>query len=315
MWKNILIKKGLAVGIVFLFIYINIISINAVNITQKSYTAFVEGSTLYVGGSGPGNYTTIQEAINNANDGDTVFVFDDSSPYYENIVINKSINLIGENKNTTVIDGGGSGDVVCISSDFIELSEFTIRNSGDNNRDAGVYINSSYNYISNNIISDNKLGIWVDMKDNHGNNDNIITQNTILKNGKGIYLALSENTTISKNIIISNDYGIHTTQGFLFNGCSNTIIIKNSIINNTLGIDLGFQSSASINFNNFINNERSATFFLGAPEKIDWDNNFWDRLRILPKPILGVQGFFILRFPWLDFDWHPSQEPYDISTI
>ena len=39
------------------------------------------GNTLYVGGSGPKNYSTIQEAINDASDGDTVFVYDDSSPY------------------------------------------------------------------------------------------------------------------------------------------------------------------------------------------------------------------------------------------
>ncbi|MCD6481001.1 MAG: hypothetical protein J7L31_01850, partial [Thermoplasmata archaeon] len=61
------------------------------------------GNILYVGGSGPENYSKIQNAIDNASDGDTVFVYDDSSPYYENIVINKSINLVGENKDTTVI--------------------------------------------------------------------------------------------------------------------------------------------------------------------------------------------------------------------
>ena len=43
----------------------------------------VSGNTLYVGGSGPGNYTRIQDAIDNASDGDTVFVYDDSSPYFE----------------------------------------------------------------------------------------------------------------------------------------------------------------------------------------------------------------------------------------
>ena len=65
------------------------------------------GNTLYVGGSGPGNYSTIQEAIDDSSDGDTVFVYDDSSPYYEFVEINKSIDLIGENKDTTIIDGEG----------------------------------------------------------------------------------------------------------------------------------------------------------------------------------------------------------------
>jgi len=60
---------------------------------------------LYVGGSGPGNYTTIQSAINAASPGDTVFVYDDSSPYLETLVIPTSLSLIGENKQTTIIDG------------------------------------------------------------------------------------------------------------------------------------------------------------------------------------------------------------------
>ena len=54
-----------------------------------------DGRTLYVGGSGPNNYTKIQDAIDNASNGDTIFVYDDSSPYYENIVIDKSVTLIG----------------------------------------------------------------------------------------------------------------------------------------------------------------------------------------------------------------------------
>lgn len=43
-----------------------------------------EGKTLYVGGSGPGNYTTIQSAINESSNGDTVFVY--SGIYYDNVI-------------------------------------------------------------------------------------------------------------------------------------------------------------------------------------------------------------------------------------
>ena len=71
-------------------------NITAVDNREKSIQ-LTDGNTLYVGGSGPGNYSRIQYAINNASDGDTVFVFDDSSPYFENLIIDVSINLIGEN--------------------------------------------------------------------------------------------------------------------------------------------------------------------------------------------------------------------------
>ena len=83
------------------------------------------GNTLYVGGSGPGNYTSIQDAINDANDGDTVFVY--NGLYFEHIVIFKTIDLIGENRNTTIIDGGESGTVIRVSVDWVNITGFTVR--------------------------------------------------------------------------------------------------------------------------------------------------------------------------------------------
>ena len=57
-----------------------------------------DGTWWYVGGSGPGNYTRIQDAIDDASNDDTAFVYAASSPYYENVIVNKSINLMGEDK-------------------------------------------------------------------------------------------------------------------------------------------------------------------------------------------------------------------------
>ena len=55
-------------------------------------------------------YQYIQDAVEITMNGDRVFVF--NGTYYENVVVHKSINLIGEDKNTVIIDGGGNGDVV-----------------------------------------------------------------------------------------------------------------------------------------------------------------------------------------------------------
>ena len=73
------------------------------NQTQVSYKNY--NKILYVGGNGESNYTIIQEAIDDALDGDTIYVYDESSPYQENLIINKKINLIGEDYKTTIIDG------------------------------------------------------------------------------------------------------------------------------------------------------------------------------------------------------------------
>ena len=103
---------------------------------ESTSMPLLSGLTLYVGGSGPNNYTSIQEAIDDASNGDTVFVYDDSSPYYENLVIEKSIYLIGEAKETTVIDANEKedADVILIKSDEVTIQGFTIQNTA-----SGVY--------------------------------------------------------------------------------------------------------------------------------------------------------------------------------
>ena len=108
---------------------------------------------------GPGQtYTTIQEGIDAAIPGETVYVH--ASVYYENIVINKTINLTGENKAATIIDGSGSGSSVFIdSADYVNISVLSIRNGT-----YGIYgISSSFCNISDNIIHDNSdHGIWLE---------------------------------------------------------------------------------------------------------------------------------------------------------
>lgn len=55
------------------------------------------GDILYVGGSGLHNYSRIQDAVDNASAGDIIFVYNKSSPYYENIIIKKNdLQLIGK---------------------------------------------------------------------------------------------------------------------------------------------------------------------------------------------------------------------------
>ena len=82
-----------------------------------------KGDTLYVGGSGPNNYTKIQDAINDSSDGDTVIVY--NGTYYENVVVDKSISLIGEDRDTTIIDGNESGNVIEISANHVNILCFT----------------------------------------------------------------------------------------------------------------------------------------------------------------------------------------------
>lgn len=173
-------------------------------ITENTTYDFIlesTGSVLYVGGSGLENYSRIQDAIDNASNGDTVFVYDDSSPYQENIIVDQSISLIGENKNTTVIDGGSV--TILILADDVGVSGFTITNSQwlyDIHR-TGIYILSNHTYIFNNIITHVWEGVasgWFNRTSNH----TFVIQNTIYNvKGPGITFRNTHYGEISYNTI------------------------------------------------------------------------------------------------------------------
>ena len=105
------------------------------------------------------DFTSKQDAIDFASEGDTIYVY--SGTYFENIEIAKSIPLIGEDRENTIIDGDGSGDVVHISANGVKFTEFTIQNSGSVPLDKGIDIFSDCNIISGNIIQNCSVGMYI----------------------------------------------------------------------------------------------------------------------------------------------------------
>jgi len=261
-------------------------------------STFYDGNTLYVGGNGSGNYTKIQDAINDSSNGDTVFVYDDSSPYYENVVVDKSINLIGEDRDTTVIDGNMSGDVVYIFADWVNISGLTIRNGGLDWGDSGIDISSNSNTISDNIISYNgqyyaNSGILIlgSISNNSitGNNisnnyfgiclskessSNIVTGNSILYNTYGVAIWYSNYNNITGNNISNNGYGIQLDDS------SNNIITDNKInSNNKEGILLDNSNNNNITGNNIQNNHIWGMIMSYSVNNIIEKNNFIGHIR------------------------------------
>jgi parallel beta-helix repeat protein len=225
---NPIIKKCVAVGIILLFIGICIIPTIAHD-TKKPSQPTSTGNWLYVGGSGPGNYTRIQNAIDNASAGDTVFVYHHSTPYYENLRVDKSICLIGEEKNTTIIDGNGIRNVTLVTADNVIISGFTLQHSGEYNQygysDSGIFLLSNGDTITGNIIKDNR--------------NNLCTRNSM-------------NNTIVHNVI-SNNLSNHSYDGIdMFNSTKNRIE-NNTISGSVAGIDIENGSENSISDNVFIN--------------------------------------------------------------
>jgi parallel beta-helix repeat protein len=181
------------------------------------YRISVKASTdvIYV----PADYPAIQEAINSATSGDTIFVY--KGIYYEHVVINKSVSLVGEDRDLTIIDGSGTGSVISITVNNVTLKGFTIKNSGMYPYDSGIHVeHSSGSIISHNKITNNSNGIGF-----YTSSNNVVWGNTISSNDyDGIGFYTSSNNVVWGNTISSNDYnGIYLA----FISRNNTIYCNN----------------------------------------------------------------------------------------
>jgi parallel beta-helix repeat protein len=191
------------------------------------------GTILYVGGAGSDNYTSIQDAVEHALNGDTVFVFSYSSPYFEHVVVNRSIHLVGENRSTTVIDGSDVGDVVLLRADDITVSGFTIQHGGDLPKvNAGIESRANRSEIHGNIVFQNgKYGVGVLLNCSSAAHvyDNIIAEN----GNEGVFLGRSTNATIEHNEMTRNGH----CAVVISKSWRNTII-ENTMANNYAGVSL-----------------------------------------------------------------------------
>ncbi|MCX6671820.1 MAG: right-handed parallel beta-helix repeat-containing protein [Euryarchaeota archaeon] len=176
--------------------------------------------TLYVGGVGPNNYSKIQDAVDNASDGDSIYVY--QGIYYEHVLLTKKVTLIGESRDQTKIDGGGTGNVIKFQADGVILTQFSLQHGG-----IGVYIVSSSNVsIIQNTILNNWEGIGL-----LASSQCLISGNTIAHNGfEGINPVQTTFTTISENTIIDHLQGI-----YLVESTDNTIF-GNTLSSNSRGI-------------------------------------------------------------------------------
>jgi nitrous oxidase accessory protein len=227
-------------------------------------------ATHYVGGTGPGNYSTIQAAINNATTGDTVLVY--SGIYHESLVVDKALVVIGEDKNMTIIDGDENGYVVTLAAGHSTISGFTITHSKKKFPLAGIYVTSDYNTVSNCILTDNFYGMQL----GYGTGYNLILNNTIFHNGRcGIYFNHSSNNRLIGNLV--RDQPVN---GFgLFEFSNNNSIINNTLVQNRYsGVNIRESYDNQVIGNTFIQDENG--LHKPAPEyhTIARDNHFSDNV-------------------------------------
>ena len=257
MKRNNDLKKTLSITFAVLFLAFGVTG--SISVGQNIVN--IKGNTLFVGGSEPGNYTSIQNAIDNATDGDTVFVY--SGIYFECLDIDKSILLIGEDKDSTIIHGYAPEDeefpaVVLFPVDGAVISGFTIENTTDGIMAYSMYHSSANNCSISDIIFRSNKGIGVDIFLEGSTNMKI--HDNILNHGILIYETFDN--TIEDNVIHGkpliylenqSDQTITNAGQVILNRCENTTIMNLEISDTCSGIQL-YKSDYSYIYNNIFTN-------------------------------------------------------------
>jgi hypothetical protein len=246
----------------------------------------------------PNDFPSIQEAIENAAEGDTIFV--KRGAYEEiTITIDKPIRLTGENVSNTLISlhppwiptGGyhlGNGTIepdygydspIKIKANNVEFAGFTVISNASssisilgndtlvigNYITTGLYVANSGQNISRNIIN----GTVTIIGNNKTISNNVVNHIWILAN----YVLVERN-------FVANDYGIAI-------GGAGNIVVNNTIRDSKVALHFWARAQGNMVYhNNFINNTKlMATWLLDNLTVAKWDNgdisggNYWDDYR------------------------------------
>jgi len=295
------------------------------------------GTILYVGGSGPGNYTRIQDAVDSASAGDTIYVYEGSYP--ESVKVNTSLVLLAENQQAIIDVRFLYAPAVVILADAVSVEGFTIIDyqtelgkasimvladdcrilgnsiSSLGTGDSGIgLIGAEGAFVKNNTITHQTFGVSL-VNASH----NIIANDTIIDDVEGMSL-FDSNDNVVENCTISNDA----------NGVLLSDSCRNTIRGNTIwrcsydGISLNYLSTGSfgnvITGNSFVGNGRDTSFVVKTGRNT-FDGNYWHRYLNRPKFIVGGRIVYTLPgvpfhfpglnvvVPWVAVDWHPLKTP------
>lgn len=175
------------------------------SVAQKNPTVTTASRIIRV----PEDYSTIQEAVDAANLGDTILVA--NGTYTENVIVYKdNLTLLGESPTTTIIDGGAIGEVVYVTASNIYISGFTMQHGY-----CGIYLDHANNIsLIRNVITDNaEYGVYSDWAAN-----STLRENTICNNWLGVFLWYSSGNTLCHNnfnntVQVSAEASVNTWDG------------------------------------------------------------------------------------------------------
>lgn len=231
------------VGIVIISILLSSAIAQASLVLQQQTDKTIEPSETHIiyvdddNTQGPWNgsysypYQRISDGILHAIDNDMVFVF--SGIYYETFLLNKTIDLHGEQQNSTIIDGQNAGPVITVASDDVDICGFTVRNSGGYQDDAGIIVDANSTTITDCTMYRARTGIYL-----QGTRDTVMTNCRFHTNGYGVFSKLSVFVTLDQCLFYHNGIGAYFSE-------TSSLVITDSYAD-TNGIGFLCERSSSI---------------------------------------------------------------------
>jgi nitrous oxidase accessory protein len=250
----------------------------------------VEGSVI----SPQGRFSTLNKAVENAHNGDTLNVY--GGVYTGPILIEKSLTLIGHN--WPILDGENKGTVIRLTSPNIVLKGFVIINSGKvlDQENSGLSVEAPDIIVEGNYFKETLFGIYLRKASNSVIRDNVIyskdlaaprrgdpiriwfsdnvrIENNRVEKGRDVVLWYSEQLIVRGNDISGGRYGLHIMY------CDDAVIEKNRLIGNSVGVFLMYSRNLHLQ-NNFISENRGPSGFGVGLKDVDdaiiKDNLFLD---------------------------------------
>jgi parallel beta-helix repeat protein len=229
-----------------------LVSLSGLNIDASASTIIV-----------PDDYPTIQEAINNAVSGDTILV--KAGTYYEHVVVNRSITLVGEDANTTIIDGNKTGPVVLVTANGVNLAGFTIRAGQNAHPVCNVWLeNVSQCSIHGNTLTYGFYGVYL----NEANSNNVYENSVTANCSIGVC-----GFNASWNSIVCNEFATNSWASINLHFCCFNVIVGNLISSSSVGMRLlDGTNNNSIYHNSFVNN--TSQIYIQSSYNNTWDDGY-----------------------------------------
>jgi len=326
--RRMKIKAVSGIMVTLLLTCVLLLAFNIPSVKAGPKTIYVDAKNVgdpSEDGSQKHPFDKIQEGVNAAGLEDIIFAY--NGTYYENVTIDKPLNLIGQNPENTLIEGVYRTEfLVNITVSNVAVEGFTIRNG----HHAIHALSPQFEYldniiIKNNVITENNLAVIICLIPRNC----LIENNVIVNNRAGVFLwglpdKLGFENTVRYNVVKRQEW-----DGISMMSCSGTEVVGNTLsFNCDSGLDLSHSDNTVVYHNNFIDNVNQV--YLHESSDTIWDDgypsggNYWsDHVAVddysgINQDELGSDG--IVDEPYIvDYnnrDNYPLMNPWDtISPV